>query len=230
MSAPLKTDPSPEQSRLPQRPPRLPAGTTYEEFLEWADEDTLAEWVDGIIVMTSPASLKHQRIVKFLVRLLSTYCEMYELGEIMLPPFQMKLAHAGREPDLMFVTTDHLDRFKHTYLDGPADLVVEIISPESQGRDRLDKFSEYSKAGIPEYWLIDPLADQAEFYQLDESGHYQAAALEDGIYRSRVLPGFWLKVEWLWRQPMPDPTDALLKIDRDAYVRYFQERMERDDL
>ena len=205
-----------------------PEYMTYEEFLEWADEDTLAEWVDGVVVMTSPASLRHQEIMSFLIRVLSTFTELHTLGEVISPPFQMKLGRSGREPDLIFVTKDHLGRLKKTYLDGPADLVVEIVSPESQERDRSDKFREYSEAGIPEYWLIDPIQEQAIFYRLDAAGHYQAAPLDtDGIYHSQSIPGFWLRVDWLRQDPLPDTTDVLLEIDGEAYARYFQERLRR---
>lgn len=203
---------------------------TYEAFLDWADEDTLAEWVNGAIVTTNPPNLRHQEIVNFLMSMLSTFSEIHSLGEIIDAPFQMKLAHSGREPDVMFVAQAHLERLKQTYLDGPADLVVEVVSPESAGRDRGDKFYEYREADIPECWLIDPQLKQAEFYQLDAAGVYQNVLPAEGIYRSRVLPGFWLRVEWLWREPLPDATQALLTIDRDAYTRYFQERLQQPDL
>ena len=183
--------------RLP-RPRRM----TYEEFLAWADEDTLAEWVDGEVVMYSPASLAHQRVVAFLAQIMGAYVESRELGLVILAPFQMKLAGSGREPDLMFVATEHLDRLRETHLDGPADLVVEILSPESMGRDRGEKFYEYAQAGIPEYWLIDPEGEQAEFYVLGRPGRYRLEmAGAEGIYRSSVIPGFWLRVEWLWKTP-----------------------------
>lgn len=175
---------------------------TYEEFLAWTNEDALAEWVDGEVVMYSPASLAHQRIVAFLFQTMSAYVESRGLGLVIIAPFQMKLAGSGREPDLMFVATEHLDRLQETYLDGPADLVVEVTSPESIGRDRGEKFYEYARAGIPEYWLIDPDGEQAEFYVLDERGRYRTTFPDaEGIYRSRTVKGFWLKEEWLWRPP-----------------------------
>ncbi|MCX7854780.1 MAG: Uma2 family endonuclease [Anaerolineae bacterium] len=183
------------------RPPR-PRRMTYEEFLTWADEDTLAEWVEGEVVMYSPASRRHQNIADFLTAVLRAYVETRELGMVLSAPFQMKLAGSGREPDLMFVATEHLDRLRETYLDGPADLVVEVASPESIGRDRGEKFYEYARAGIPEYWLIDPDAERAEFYILDERGRYQMILPDaDGVYRSRVIAGFWLREDWLWKPP-----------------------------
>ncbi len=78
----------------------------------------------------------------------------------------MKLPTSGREPDVLFIANDHLDRLKPPYLDGPADLVIEIISPESVKRYRGRKFFEYQAGGVAEYWLIDPAVQVAEFYQL----------------------------------------------------------------
>ena len=101
---------------------------------------------------SSPASRQHQEIVKFLTRLLDAYVSSCELGELLFAPFQVKLGPnlPGREPDLLFVAREHLDRLKETYLDRSADLLVEIVSPESQERDRGAKFYEYEAAGVGE--------------------------------------------------------------------------------
>lgn len=149
----------------------------------------------------------------------------------MAPPFQMKLAATGREPDLLFLASEHLDRLKKAHLEGPADLVVEVISPESFSGDRGEKFHEYESAGIPEYWLIDPDHEVAEFYQLDARGRYQLIpADEHGIYRSRVLPGFWLRVTWLWQEPLPETEETLLEIVGAAYADFLRERIRRAGL
>jgi len=193
---------------------------TYEEFLAWADEDTLAEWVDGEVVMTSPASQKHQLIANFLERLLGLYVEQQGLGMVLSAPFQMKLPGSGREPDLIFVAAQHVDRLRRTYLDGPADLVVEVLSPESAGRDRGEKFYEYARGGVPEYWLIDPDAQWAEFYRLGEFGLYESVLTgREGQYCSAAVPDFWLRVEWLWQEPLPATDVILLEIGGVAYAR-----------
>jgi Uma2 family endonuclease len=124
----------------------------------------------------------------------------------------MKLSDSGREPDLIFVSTANLDRAKDTYLDGPADLVVEIISPESVGRDRGEKFLEYEAGGVPDYWLIDPQRQWAEFYRLEEGRYRLLHAGTEGIVRPHTIPDFWLRVEWLWQQPMPRIVDVLREL------------------
>ncbi len=184
---------------------------TYQEFLAWADEDTLAEWEAGKVIMASPASSQHQRISKFLTNLLDLYVQSRALGEVIPAPFQMKLQN-GREPDLMFVKREHLERLQATYLDGPADLAVEIISPESADRDRGIKFYEYAEGGVTEYWLLDPQAQYAEFYQLQQNYYLQKFSGHTGRYTSAALPGFWLDVAWLWQDPLPSPLRVLAEI------------------
>lgn len=205
-------------------PPSGPRKMTYEEFLEWADEDTLAEWVDGEVVMSTPASNIHQDLSGFLESVMRSFVEAHHLGIVRSAPFQMKLERSGREPDLIFVANEHLERLKSTRLDGPADLVVEILSPESAARDRGEKFYEYEQAGIPEYWLIDPQAGRAEFYQLDAGGHYQTVGPEaGGVYHSTSLPGFWLRVGWLWQTPLPAVDEVLLEVGGEACARRWIE-------
>ncbi len=174
----------------------------YEEFLARADEDTLAEWVQGEVRPYSPASRSHQELVRFLTALLSAYVELHHLGVVLPAPFQMKLSRSGREPDVLFVAQEHLHRLHPTHLEGPADLVIEIVSPESAPRDRGEKFYEYQEAGIPEYWLLDPQSQWAEFYRLEPAGRYRLITEgSSGEYHSQAIPGLRLRIEWLWDPP-----------------------------
>ncbi len=186
---------------------------SYEEFLERPGEDPHVEWVAGEVVPMSPVSNRHQDVSGFLLSLLRFYAEARHLGEVRSEPYQMKPGPTlpGRAPDIFFVADAHLSWMKKTYLDGPADLAVEIISPESRARDRGDKFFEYEQGGVPEYWLLDPVREQAEFYQRDEDGFYRPILPDaQGRYHSAALPGLWLQVDWLWETPLP-PLLSVLK-------------------
>ena len=161
---------------------------TYEEFLAWCDEDTWGEWVDGKVIVLTPASTRHQLIKKFLVSVLDAYAQHRDLGVVLDAPFLMKTGPElpGREPDVLFVAKENLGRLKETHLEGPADLVVEIASPESRLRDRGEKFAEYELGGVKEYWVIDPDEKKADFYVLGPDGHYERRKLdEEGTYRGR---------------------------------------------
>ena len=186
---------------------------SYDDFLAFADEDTHAEWVNGEVTVFVSTSRIHQDVLGFLYVLLSWFSRRGDLGRVLTAPFAMRVVELGwsREPDLLFVGREHLDRLTEMRLLGPADLVVEVVSDESERRDYEEKRLAYQAAGIPEYWLLDPRPNrhQAWFLQLDANRVYQTAALDErGRFHSVVLPGFWLDPTWLWQDPLPDP-DAL---------------------
>jgi Uma2 family endonuclease len=203
-----------EMKSVYEQPRKSPPRMSFEEFLVWEGESAMTEWVDGEVVEMSPVSEKHQTILIFLLTLLNLHVEKNNLGRVLSEPFVMRLAHrpSGREPDLYFVSRERVHLIKRMYLDGPADLAVEIISPESVKRDRVEKFAEYETAGIREYWLIDPDRESAEFYELGADGRYRAARTQpEGLYHSQVVPGFFIRIAWLWQTPSPT-FDALREL------------------
>lgn len=187
---------------------------SYEEFLAWAGEDVHAEWRNGKVEVYMPAKQRHQDVIAFLMELFGLLNQFFRLGRFFAAPFQMKLAPdgPGREPDILFVTTANAARVTENGLQGPADLVIEVVSDDSVTRDRVEKFEEYEQYGVREYWLIDPRESRArarrpraDFYVLDASGQYQPVPMDaEGRYHSTVLPGFWLKPAWLWAETLPD--------------------------
>lgn len=188
------------------------AKITYEEFLHLYDGQH-AEYVSGEVLTYMSVSKKHNQLTKFLIRILESFVEMKKLGEIFTEPYQMKMTFGdeikGREPDIFFVKNEDSDRLKSNFLEGAADLVIEIISPESRSRDRGDKFYEYETAGVKEYWLIDYERQEARFYELNQDGIYQLATTENGIYSSKVLDGLSIKTEWFWQEKLPELMDVL---------------------
>ncbi len=188
---------------------------TFEEYLEQSSETRINEWVDGHIIEMPGASFEHQNIESFLLTVLRFFVENNDLGIVIPSPFAMKLEvqRRGREPDIIFVGKEKAERVLRTYIDGPCDIAVEIISPESISRDRAEKFVEYEAAGIGEYWLIDPERKIAEFYGLSEVGRYSLLSTEHGIFRSQVLVGFFLRIDWLWEKN-PSAIRALRELDQ----------------
>ena len=176
----------------------------YEQFLKWDGENQHVEWVDGEVVPMPPIPGGHAEVGGFLLALLKHFVDHHQLGRIRYDPFQMKtgLDLPGRAPDILFVANRNLRRLHEMYLQGPADLVVEIISTDSRTIDRVHKLREYQQGGVREYWLIDPQRRRAEFYRRGRDGRFREIKIgKDGVFRSAVLKGLWLKVEWLWEQP-----------------------------
>ena len=182
---------------------------SFEEFLTKFDGKH-AEWIDGEVIEFMSASYKHQDLSDFLGAVLRFFVEEKDLGIIVTAPMTIRLSDRGREPDLFFVAKNRLDSLKKNYFDGAPDLIIEIISPESRGRDRGDKFYEYEIAGVREYWIIDYEREKVEFYNLEKDGFFQMVyADENNIFHSQVLSNLRLNVAWLWQEKLPNLLQVL---------------------
>lgn len=191
---------------------------SYDEYRALPD-DVRAEWKEGVVILRMPPKKYHQRVVEFLHSLLGLFVQTLDLGRVGIAPFEVRLGPGGpsREPDLFFVATESLHRWTDDRFEGGPELVVEVISNDSVGRDRGDKFYEFQEAGVREYWIIDPRPgkERADFYALDPDGRFQPLLPnEHGIFSSRVLPGLALNTLWLWREPVPSSIGILMDLAR----------------
>ena len=188
---------------------------TRDEWWDWYDECQRGEWVDGELVLFETPKIVHQETLLFLTMLLHAFADRTGLGEVLMGPLEMWLPAipSARTPDILFVANDHRDRITEERLEGPADLVVEIVNDDSVVRDRVDKLAEYQTVGVPEFWLVDPRRDQRRtaFNQLGSDGRFREVPLDaNGRYHSAVLSGFWFKPSWLWQEPR-HRTEALAR-------------------
>jgi Uma2 family endonuclease len=201
---------------LVRKPAEQKLTMSYEAFLEWADEDTHAEWIDGEVIVFMPAKYNHQVVVGFLYELLALFTRLFNMGQIHIAPLGMRLAHSSREPDILFILNENLHRLSNEGLVGPADLVIEVVSDDSVRRDRDNKFREYAQAGIPEYWIIDPRPEKnrSDFYHLNEKGNYTLFATEDDEWvSSKALVEFRLKPARIWQAAELNPLTCALQIE-----------------
>lgn len=210
--APANVGSSPAE-RSPGSPtvPRI----TFEEFLVKYDGQH-AEWFpDGTVLVHMAANEKHQNILIFLTSLLNLFLSLKQIGRMMVAPFTMKVSddQPAREPDIMILLNEHLDRIGATRLRGAADIAIEIVSPESVARDYGDKFEEYERAGVTEYWLFDPEREVARVCELSLIGEkrvYKERPLDaQGRLTSGLLPGFTLDPRLLWQDELPGGMDLL---------------------
>jgi Uma2 family endonuclease len=173
------------------------------------------EWVEGVVIKMS-GSLKHNDLNDYLRELLRIYFALRVIGRVISQPFMMRLPafpNRRREPDLMVVLKTNPNEIKATYLDGPADICIEIVSEESVERDHGDKFREYEQGGVPEYWIVDPLHHESRFYRLNGEGSYVRQTEDaDGNYHTPLLPGLALHVSTLWRDDLPNTMETLASV------------------
>lgn len=167
------------------------------------------EWVEGMVIPLSTGTWKHNSLIYFLHSLLEVYFELRPIGVVVGQPFVQLLPefpNRRREPDLMVILETNPHELKPTYMDGPADICVEIVSEESTVRDHGEKLEEYEKGGVPEYWIIDPIRQEARFYRRDDNGIYRPQAQDgEGYYRTPALPGLALPIPTLWQDKLPGP-------------------------
>ena len=162
----------------------------------------------------SPISQEHDRIFSWFLRVLAEFVEEHDLGSVHGPEFQIRLATvlSRREPDLLFVSKARAGQLHKNHLEGPPDMLVEIVSPESVNRDWDEKPAEYERAGVPEYWVVDSLSQRAQLQVLSKAGKYEVVTECDGWLVSVAIPGFRLKTEWFWPATRPKVADALREI------------------
>jgi Uma2 family endonuclease len=178
-----------------------------DEFEAWilASEGVRAEWVDGEVQMMSPVNLDHSDLNGLLLRLFADFIEAKLLGGKIACDYMIRLGggKTRRVPDILYVTEARRSLLTRNCLEGPPDLAVEIVSDDSQSRDRREKYNEYEAAGVREYWIVDPFSQAIEAYALGDDGKYVRIAEVEGKIPSTVLPGLYLRNEWLWANPLP---------------------------
>lgn len=181
------------------------SGVSAEEYLAQYAE-TRHEWVRGAVLKMSPVSEQHDLLTAYFRQLLDAYFELNPIGRVRSHPFVMRLetTESYREPDLQVILNTNPGQLTATAMIGPADLCVEVVSQESALRDYGEKFVEYERARVGEYWIIDPLRQEAHFYRLQETGLY-ARAHPDATdhYRTPLLPHLALHVPTLWHERLP---------------------------
>lgn len=198
-------------------PATLPSGhivasdISEDDYLEHYAEHSY-EWVQGVLLKMSPVSAEHAAIVDYLRDMLRAYMELRPIGVVRTERFVQRLQwpdkRSLREPDLMVILDSNEHTLTNTYMDGPADICIEVVSLGTANIDYGDKLTEYEQGGVPEYWIIDPIRKQATFYHLQRlqgqvSPRYQRVDVAGDGYETPRLPGLKLHIPTLWRPTLP---------------------------
>ncbi len=186
-------------------------GWRVEDYLREAPENRRWEFAYGEVLMYSPATAEHQRVVGFLYSLLSHYGRP-EGFDVLLAPAAVQLAEdLIREPDISVFRPEDAPKVTGVPVKVLPVLVVEVTRPSTRTVDLVEKAQEYASVGIPEYWVVDLPRKRFVGHAL-EAGRYRVSELPRGRWVSAVLSGFWLDVAWLWQRPLPDVQKCLQEI------------------
>lgn len=169
------------------------------DYLELTDAtNNLVEFTDGRVEVLEMPTTAHQRILQFLFAALRAFVEERKLGEALFAALRLQLSETKfREPDIVFARTENRQYVQDRYWVG-ADLVMEIVSAgaKSRQRDLVAKRADYAAAGIPEYWIVDPLEKRITVLALDGAAYATHGEFEPGEQAtSRLLEGFAVAVD-----------------------------------
>jgi len=154
---------------------------TYEDYLKLKDEPGYRhEVLGGVLVKEPSPTFRHQRVLFELSRQLADFFDDFDpIGRIVIAPMDITLSEKNvLQPDIMFISGDRKDIILDERIDGPCDLIVEIVSPKYRRKDRIEKLEIYRNAGVLHYWLVDPEEDLIEAYKLGED-YYTLIAIGD---------------------------------------------------
>jgi len=168
---------------------------THADLLAMPDDGKRREIIEGELYVTPSPLDHHQKILLNLTFAFCKFLETHPLGELRFAPLDVIQSEQDvLEPDLLFVLNEHRD-FLKDWLRGAPDLVVEILSPTTESRDRGPKMKAYARFGVREYWIVDPAAQVLEVYRLTPEGFHlaQTCAKSDAV-RTPLLPDFLLTV------------------------------------
>jgi Uma2 family endonuclease len=198
---------------MSSKPPAVPQLTEKIAELfpaqgEWSEGEYLAldtnrivELSEGRLEIHDMPTDFHQLILGRLFLALSLFLKDHPLGRVRFSPLRVRLWPGKfREPDLVFMRNEHADRIGAQYWSIP-DLVAEVLSESNPDLDRVGKKGEYARAGIPEYWLVDPENKTVEVFHLHR-GKYQRIALfrEGEILSSVQFPDFQIDLTELFAE------------------------------
>jgi len=158
-------------------------------------EDQKVEFINGEIVMQSPAKLRHTIASQNLFTLLSLYVSKHHLGYVGHEKMLITLTRNDYEPDICYFGPEKARAFAPDQMKFPApDLIVEILSPSTEANDRGVKFLDYAAHGVVEYWIVDPDAEMIEQYTLRDKDYHLHVKTDTGTVRSTAIEGFAVPV------------------------------------
>jgi len=151
-------------------------------------EGTLCDVIDNVLYMTKPPKYGHQRLLGLLAIKLLDHVEKHQIGEVIIYPFDIYLEPllSAVQPDLTFVSTENMGILKKDgYIHGAPDLIVEVLS-DDQEKDKVKKKSLYERAGVKEYFIVDPKSRSVQCHVLKNS-RYEMAYDGEGMFKSDLL-------------------------------------------
>jgi Uma2 family endonuclease len=169
---------------------------TEADYFRLPETNRIIELSEGRLIISPSPTTQHQMILGSLFSTLRTHVTSNKLGMIVISPMDVRLKKGIiRQPDIIFMSNEHLDRITNKRW-GIPDLAIEVTSPGTKKEDRKDKYAEYEKAGIKEYWIVDPFKQNVEIYILEHGNYSLFGKWGTGeMAKSKLLDGFEISID-----------------------------------
>jgi Uma2 family endonuclease len=171
---------------------------TVDDYMR-LDEGTPVQLIRGEFIMSPSPRSSHQRASFRLSGLLYNVVFPENIGEVFTAPIDVFVGSEDvYQPDIVFVTREHLHYIEEDGIHGPPDLVIEILSKRTAGFDLLLKKDSYEAFGVREYWIVDPMQKTIECFLNSAKGYESTFVGSSGKVCSTVLPAFCVDVARLF--------------------------------
>jgi Uma2 family endonuclease len=189
--------------------------TLYDALTE-LEEDVKAELIDGVMILHSPEKTRHEDVFGFMFPMMRIFASQTKQAKVLGSTATVHLGTCRKvKPDIVAVREERKNIVTEDAIEGTPDLVVEIVSHSTRRYDFGEKRKVYEEAGVPEVWLVD--FERKQVTVVRKAGkRYRSETKSTGVVRSQVLKGFWLQVDWLWQEELPDPMECLQVVLRRA--------------
>ncbi len=171
-------------------------------------EGEKVEFINGEVVKAMSVKNEHGIAMQLLLALLQVFVNMQKLGVVGAEKYMIALDRNDYEPDICFWSVQKSEAMtQKQMIFPPPDLVIEVLSPSTEERDRGIKFRDYAANRISEYWIIDPDVHSVEQYVLDGRQYRLRVKVMDGVIASAVVAGFEIPVRAIF-----DPQENLVAL------------------
>jgi Uma2 family endonuclease len=177
---------------------------TYDDFVLFPDDGKRHELIDGEHYVTPSPNMKHQAVLGNLHFLIRSHLETQPSGRVFMAPFDVVFTDFDVvEPDVLYMSHERAaDILTPKHVRGTPELVVEIGSPSTRKRDETIKRHLYERAGVLEYWFVDPDVDTVRVYRRAADGFARALELSletNDVLSTPLLPGLEMHLERIFR-------------------------------
>ncbi len=170
---------------------------TYTEYALIPEDRNRHEIIDGDHYVSPAPTIYHQELAARLYELLRTTFGSTGRGRVLFAPVDVELTETDIvQPDLLVVMAEHDSIVTRTRIIGAPDLLVEILSPSNPRHDTVLKLELYRRAGVGEYWIVDPEERQVTVYARSEQGLAELPAVHGEV--TSPLVGGTVAIQQIW--------------------------------